>query len=72
MKFSVNMGMIDRLFRTVIGIVLVYIGFINEGLIASEILKFILGAIGLINIVSSVAGICPFYAFANINTCRKT
>ena len=72
MTLKANMGMIDRTFRIMIGGLLIYIGFINEGLIASETLKYILGAIGVLNIASSVAGLCPIYTFANINTCRQT
>ena len=71
MKFKANMGNIDRVFRLAIGASLMYIGFLSEGLIANDTLKFILGAIGVINIASGLAGICPLYAFANINTCRK-
>ena len=67
MTLKANMGLIDRTFRLVIGGFLIYIGFINEGLIASETLKYILGAIGVLNIASSMAGICPIYIFAKIN-----
>ena len=71
MTLKPNMGVIDRVFRIVAGTLLVYIGLVNEGLIASETLKYILGAIGAVNIVSSMAGVCPLYTFANINTRRQ-
>jgi len=72
MKLKVNMGIIDRSFRLLVGLILIYIGFINQELVSSEILRYILGVIGVINIISSLAGICPIYMLANINTCRMT
>ena len=72
MKLKVNMGIIDRSFRLLVGIILIYIGFVNQELVSSEILRYILGLIGVINIISSLAGICPIYMLANINTCRMT
>jgi hypothetical protein len=71
MAVTPNMGTIDRTFRIVAGALLIYIGFVNEGLISSETLKYILGTIGALNVASSVAGVCPLYIFANINTRRR-
>ena len=71
MQLKINMGLIDRSFRILVGIALIYIGFINSSFVSSETLRYILGAIGVVNIVSSLAGICPIYLFANINTCHK-
>jgi len=71
MALKTNMGVIDRVFRIAAGTLLVYIGLVNEGLIAGETLKYVLGAIGMMNILSSVAGVCPLYTFANINTRRQ-
>jgi hypothetical protein len=71
MKFKVNMGLIDRSVRMIVGILLIYIGFINVEFVVSEVLRYILGGIGVLNIISALAGICPFYIFANISTCQK-
>jgi hypothetical protein len=71
MVLNRNMGAIDRLFRVVAGGVLIYIGFVDEGLIASETLRYTLGVLGLLNAASAAAGICPLYIFANINTQRQ-
>ena len=65
------MGTIDRLFRIAVGGLLIYTGFINDGLIASDTLRYTLGILGLLNAASSAAGICPLYIFANINTQRQ-
>jgi len=72
MALRKNMGTIDRLFRIVVGGLLIYIGFVDEGLIASETLQYTLGILGLLNVASSASGICPLYIFANINTQRRT
>ena len=71
MKLKVNMGMIDRAIRTIVGLLLIYIGFVNIEFVVSDLLRYILGGIGILNIISAVMGICPFYIFANINTCHK-
>lgn len=64
-----NAGKLDRLLRTVIGVVLVYFGFINTGLIGQAVLTTLIGIFGIINLVVAVTGVCPVYTLAGINTC---
>lgn len=71
MTLRKNMGTIDRLFRIVVGGLLIYIGFVDQGLIASETLRYTLGILGLLNAASAAAGFCPLYIFANIDTHRQ-
>lgn len=64
-----NAGKLDRLLRTIIGIVLIYFGFINTGLIGQLVLTVLIGIFGIINLVVAVTGVCPVYTMAGINTC---
>lgn len=62
------MGLLDRLIRLIIGLILVYIVFKGYfiGLIA-----IILGLIGLILIITAVIGYCPLYTVLKISTSKK-
>ena len=71
MKFTVNMGFIDRIFRTLVGIVLIYLGFFSENLINNDTLRYILSVLGAFNILTAVSGFCVLYVIANINTYSK-
>lgn len=65
--FVRNIGNLDRIFRIVVGIMLIIIGVIfTEG--SSMI---IISIIGLILLVSGITGICPTYSLIGISTKRK-
>lgn len=66
-----NAGMLDRALRTIIGVVMIYFGFINTGLIGQVILAVLIGIFGIINILVAVTGVCPVYTLAGINTCTS-
>lgn len=63
-----NLGGVDRAVRVVIGIVLLAyawpIGFPSTGWNQ-------LGWLGLLPLVTGLAGYCPVYAVAEIDTCRQ-
>jgi uncharacterized membrane protein YuzA (DUF378 family) len=70
MKFKRNMHRLDQLVRIVLGVVLIYVGFINTGLINSDVINWILGLFGIVNIVVAIASYCPVYSLADISTCK--
>jgi len=70
MNISKNMCLIDRGMRTGLSIFLIYIGFVNTGLVANTALNILLGGFGVLNLLSAVCGWCPVYWLANFNTCR--
>lgn len=70
MKFKRNMNRLDQFFRVVLGTVLIYIGFINTELTNSNIINWILGLFGIVNIVVAIASHCPVYSLADISTCK--
>jgi hypothetical protein len=63
-----NIGMIDRVLRIVIGIILIAfalkIGFGNTG-------WNWIGWIGVIPIVTALVGSCPLYSLIGVNTCAR-
>jgi len=58
--FKHNLGMVDRVIRVVVGLILV--GNVYAGL------QTPIGWIGLILILTGAFGICPIYALLGINT----
>jgi len=60
--FPKNEHTFDRAFRVVLGIVLLSIVFVGP--------QTPLGWIGLVPLVTGLAGRCPLYKIFGINTCR--
>jgi hypothetical protein len=60
-----NVGMIDRLFRVVFGIV-----FITGGLLyLAPFVSYVVLLLGVILVVTGLMGKCPLYSVLGINTC---
>ena len=58
-----NVGSLDKTIRLIVGILIIVIGVLNESL---------LGAIGLVPIITALIGWCPLYPIFKINTiCEK-
>ena len=70
MTFTCNMSALDRLFRASLGCGLVYLGFIAPELISIAFVNWMLGLVGVVNILVALAGHCPLYHLANVSTCR--
>ena len=54
-----NIGSLDKTIRLIIGILIIVVGFVNESL---------LGAIGLIPILTASVAWCPLYSILKIDT----
>lgn len=59
-----NVGTIDRVLRVILGLVLLSLLVVVEGGLRW------LGLIGLIPLVTGIAGSCPAYSLFGIRTCR--
>lgn len=59
-----NEGMIDRVLRAIVGIVLISLVFIGP--------KSLWGWVGLIPLITAVVGFCPAYKILGISTCKVT
>ena len=60
-----NVGSTDRALRLVVGIVL-----IGYGTYITGTTGVVMGVVGLIPLITGLAGKCPAYSLFKINTCR--
>ncbi len=63
-----NMGTADKIFRIIIGIVLIVIAL---AVAMSTALKIILLVIGIIMLVTAITGFCALYVPFGVNTSKK-
>ena len=63
-----NMGIIDRVLRFVLAVIIAVLYFTNS---INGIIAIILGIIAIIFLLTSLIGICPAYIPLKINTVRK-
>lgn len=71
MGIKMNMCGLDRSVRVVLSLLLIYVGFINTQFISNEIINYLIGGFGVLNLVSAMAGFCPVYFMAHISTNRE-
>ena len=62
--FKTNEGTADRILRIVAGIVLLSLTVVGP--------KTCWGFVGLVPLVTGLAGTCPLYSIFGLNTCPKT
>lgn len=62
--FTTNEGTIDRVLRVLLGIALLSLVFFGP--------KTLWGLVGVIPILTGLAGFCPLYAVLGIRTCPMT
>lgn len=63
-----NMHQIDTLIRFVVGVALVWVGFVDGTFVASNLINWAIGSFGVLNLISAVAGFCPVYSLAGFST----
>ena len=71
MAIKRNLHWIDIIVRVVIGVALVYIGFVDTSYIANSTVRILLGVFGAVNLVAAAVRSCPVYALAGISTYRE-
>ena len=59
--FKTNEGTLDRALRVIAGLVLISLVFVGP--------KVIWGWLGLVPLITGLAGTCPVYSLLGINTC---
>ena len=72
MKKGPNMHQIDRVVRLIVGIICVYIGFIDFSLISSRPVGILVGIFGVVNIWAFITTRCPVYSAAGFSTATRT
>jgi hypothetical protein len=58
---NANVGMIDRVLRVVVGLVLLSLVFVGP--------KTLWGLVGLVPLLTGLARFCPAYGLAGVSTC---
>lgn len=71
MAIKRNLHNIDITVRIIVGTALVYICFIDTNYISNDIVRWLLGTFGVVNIIAAALRSCPIYALAGISTFRK-
>ncbi|SNT73815.1 YgaP family membrane protein [Paracoccus seriniphilus] len=68
---SINVGTFDRVFRAILGLVLLYLAFLS-GLPAFDgaILKYGAALVGIVMLVTAATRVCPLYSIFGFKTCR--
>jgi len=67
-----NMGNVDRVIRILMGLAMIYLGFIDQSLIGSVAIASIVGVFGVISIAFAYIAFCPLYTLGNVSTASKT
>jgi len=68
LRGQANVGRLDQILRIGIGLVLVWIGFVDRSLIGEPVIAGAVGLFGLLNILAALVRVCPFYNLTGINT----
>ena len=68
MNVKRNMGLYDQIFRTLMGLGLIYIGPFSDVLTSDTLSSVLLTVVGVMIIISSFIGWCPVYHMAGFNT----
>jgi len=67
---SVNVGTVDRIFRALLGVVLLYLAF-GSGMAIFDAAwaKYLAAAVGVVMLVVAAVRVCPVYTVLGIRTC---
>jgi hypothetical protein len=68
MKFQHNVGAVDRAIRTVVGVTMIYFGFIQDSFLQDPFAAMLLGVFGGIVFLSALLGVCPLYNLIGFNS----
>ena len=69
---TANVGTLDRLFRALLGLVLIAAPFVTQiGLYDSGALRTASVAIGIVMLVVAAVRVCPLYSIVGLKTCRE-
>ena len=66
-----NMSGIDAIIRFTIGVLLVWVGFLSDEIIANGLISLVVGIVGSLNIGSSLMRVGPVYTLARLSTVRS-
>lgn len=68
---SINVGTVDRIFRAVLGLALLYLAFLSGlPLFEGPLFKYGAAVVGLVMLVVAATRVCPIYSVLGVKTCR--
>lgn len=67
-----NLSTLDRIIRTILGLVMIYVAYFESEVLSSISLSIILGVIGISFIVIAIISVCPLYNLIGFSTYRKS
>lgn len=70
-KFTPNASGIDRFIRMFLAGVLIYLGFIDPAVIGNRLVTYLLGAVGVLNLIVVCFGWCPIYSLTGVCTIKN-
>lgn len=63
-----NLHAVDRTVRLAVGVVAIYLGFLDPSLIGNDLVATLLGVFGAINVFAFFTGYCPVYGITQFST----
>jgi hypothetical protein len=70
-RIKANACTIDRVIRAFLAVALIYLGFMEPGIVGNRLVAWLLGGVGILNAVVVFIGWCPVYALTGVCTLRK-
>lgn len=70
-RWQPNVGRLDQILRIGIGLVLIWVGFIDDTLIRDRLIATLIGVFGTLNLLAALLRVCPIYTVAGINTDKQ-
>lgn len=64
-----NVGVADMVVRILLGVVLLYIGFMDNPLMSDGLPKTIVGVFGFVPLLTGLVRFCPLYSLIGVSTC---
>ena len=71
LKSSINMNRADQAIRTVAGIGMIYVGFIDTSILDDGFFNLLVGIFGVVNVVVGLVRVCPVYFVVGISSLRE-
>ena len=72
MALKKNVGLADRILRFIAGIVMSYLGSVDNTMIPDQVAALLLGILGIIFLLTAIFSLCPFYNLIGLNTCSDS
>jgi len=71
MRKKRNMHQLDRIFRSVMGLALIYLGLDGDALTSDVLSRVLLAMVGVFTLSSAISGYCSIYHFSGISTYKE-